>query len=73
MTCDICGRETQPGESICWDCVEWISRDDRPHLWSDTGTRCLRCGCRRRDDDGGRCPGPDGDDDAGAGSAPDRP
>ena len=27
MTCDLCETETEPGESICWDCVESISRN----------------------------------------------
>ena len=26
MSCDLCGRATNPGESICWDCVEDVSQ-----------------------------------------------
>ena len=28
QTCDLCNTNTEPGESICWDCVESVSRGE---------------------------------------------
>lgn len=39
MSCDLCGTETSPGESICWHCTEAISRNT-----------CARCALGDRAD-----------------------